>query len=312
MKFKLFILCLINCSFITTVFSQDYQYVYYFDKDLNSCKKADAIVNGKGFWDGKLFKLDYFVNQTGLLLMSVHYTDSTLNIPNGPFKSYYINTRLEKEGNYDNGLMQGLWQQWDDRGFKTDSSIYEKDYKIRYATFRHYNKDKKLSSYTFTDSLSSYTFTDSLQNTFEEKHFSEKGIVLSEVHFFGQRGLLKTYDSTGVIEKADSVFTREEIEAGFPGGQAGWNNFLKKNLNGDVPTDNGAKEGTYTVVVRFKINKDGTLSDIETETNNGYGIEKEAIRIIKISPKWIPAKQYGRFVNAYRRQPITFLVQIAR
>jgi periplasmic protein TonB len=38
-------------------------------------------------------------------------------------------------------------------------------------------------------------------------------------------------------------------------------------------------------------------------------MEAEVIRMIKRSPKWIPAQQEGRFVNAYRQQPVTFVVE---
>jgi len=38
-------------------------------------------------------------------------------------------------------------------------------------------------------------------------------------------------------------------------------------------------------------------------------MEEEAVRVIKKGPKWTPAIQNGRQVNAYRKQPITFQVQ---
>ena len=38
-------------------------------------------------------------------------------------------------------------------------------------------------------------------------------------------------------------------------------------------------------------------------------MEEEVMRIIKKGPKWIPAMQNGRPVNAYRRQPVTFMVE---
>ncbi|GAB2807301.1 energy transducer TonB [Ferruginibacter profundus] len=302
MTHKLFIFCFISFFFSSTGFAQ-YKYIYYFDKDLNSCKLAEAIITGKGYKDEGLFKLDYFVNQTGLLLMTVHYTDSTLNVPQGLFRSYYSNAVLEKEGNYDNGLWQGLWQQWNDKGLKTDSIIYDKDIRIRFAKFEYYGKEKARTLYTFTDSLA---------NTYTQLYFFNNGNPSSEVVFTGQKGVLKKYDNTGTFIKSDSVFSREEIEASFPGGPQAWNEFLKKNLHGDVPSDHGAPNGMYTVVVKFRVTKDGTLADIVTETSPGYGIENEAIRIMKKSPKWIPAKQYGRFVNAYRRQPLTFLVDNGR
>ena len=43
-------------------------------------------------------------------------------------------------------------------------------------------------------------------------------------------------------------------------------------------------------------------------TNWGYGMENEVVRIIKNSPAWVPAVQDGKQVQAYRKQPITFVV----
>ena len=82
-----------------------------------------------------------------------------------------------------------------------------------------------------------------------------------------------------------------------------------KNLKANVPVKKKAPAGTYTVVIRFIVNKDGRIRSIEPETSFGYGMEEEVMRIIKKGPKWIPAMQNGRPVNAYRRQPVTFMVE---
>ena len=113
----------------------------------------------------------------------------------------------------------------------------------------------------------------------------------------------------GIISQ-DSLkyFEKVEIEAEFPGGIQAWRRFLEKNLNANVPAINGAPAGTYHVVVRFIVDKDGTLSDFKKETNYGYGMEEEVLRVFNKSPKWIPASDKGRNVKAYRQQPITFLV----
>ncbi len=107
----------------------------------------------------------------------------------------------------------------------------------------------------------------------------------------------------------DKIFTKVENEAAFPGGEAAWRRYLEKNLNASTPVDNGAPEGTYQVIVRFIVSKDGSISDVQAESKHGYGMEDEAVKIIKKGPKWTPALQNGRNVNAYRRQPITFVVQ---
>ncbi len=106
----------------------------------------------------------------------------------------------------------------------------------------------------------------------------------------------------------DKIFTKVEIEAEYPGGQGAWKKFLERNLNGQVATDNQAPAGKYTVVVRFIVAKDGSVSDITPETSAGFGMEQEAVRAIKKAPKWTPAQQNGNIVKAYRRQPITFVV----
>jgi hypothetical protein len=105
------------------------------------------------------------------------------------------------------------------------------------------------------------------------------------------------------------VFTTVEVEAGFPGGQSGWINYLRKNLNANVPADNAAPIGKYTVIAKFAVGPDGSLSDIGTETNLGYGMEKEVLRIIQKSGKWDPAIKDGKPIKAYRRQPVTFQIE---
>jgi periplasmic protein TonB len=109
-------------------------------------------------------------------------------------------------------------------------------------------------------------------------------------------------------EDENHIFEKVEIEASFTGGEGAWKKFLERNLNPNAPVDNGAPEGTYTVYVQFVVSKDGSISDVRALTNHGYGMEAEAMRVIKKGPKWIPAVQNGRQVNAYRKQPITFQV----
>lgn len=106
-------------------------------------------------------------------------------------------------------------------------------------------------------------------------------------------------------EDENKVFEKVEIEAAFEGD---WRKFLERNLNPSTPVDNGAPEGTYTVIVQFIVDRQGNMSDVKALTNHGYGMEQEAVRVIKRAPKWRPAIQNGRQVNAYRKQPITFVV----
>ena len=95
-------------------------------------------------------------------------------------------------------------------------------------------------------------------------------------------------------EDENKIFEKVEIEASFTGGEGAWKKYLERNLNPNAPVDNGAPEGTYTVYVQFVVSKDGSISDVKALTNHGYGMEAEAMRVIKKGPKWIPAVQNGR------------------
>jgi protein TonB len=113
-------------------------------------------------------------------------------------------------------------------------------------------------------------------------------------------------DSSKAVDT--TVFSLVEVDAEFPGGLDGWRNFLIHNLKGNTPVKKGAPLGTYRVIIQFIVSKDGSLSNFQAMTNFGYGMEEECIRVLKKSPKWQPAIQNGKTVNAYKRQPITFLV----
>ncbi|RYY56897.1 MAG: energy transducer TonB [Chitinophagaceae bacterium] len=113
---------------------------------------------------------------------------------------------------------------------------------------------------------------------------------------------------TKKVEDENKIFEKVEIEASFKGGEGAWRKFLERQLNPNAPIDNGAPEGVYTVYVQFVVSKDGSISDVKALTSHGYGMEAEAVRVIKKGPSWVPAVQNGRPVNAFRKQPITFQV----
>ena len=117
-------------------------------------------------------------------------------------------------------------------------------------------------------------------------------------------------DKKGIIlektgDVSDEPFRKVEVEARFDGN---WEKFLLRNLNPETAGENGAPAGTYKVIIEFVVDKEGKVSDIKAITNHGYGMEKEAMRVLKKADKWIPANQNGQPVKAYRLQPITFEV----
>jgi len=274
------------------------RYIYYLDATLTTVEKSKAVVLGEGSYENGAFRLNCYSMNRDKLFLTAYCTDSTLSEFNGLFTSFHLNGSREEEGNYKNGSKEGVWQKWDTLQRKIDSTVYLQDQPTLSTTFSYYKNG----------ALSYSTTKDSLLDTYSSVSYTKEGIKSSEVFFHGQKGVFKSFTENGIV--TDSVFTREEKEAGFPGGEKGWRSYLERNLNPAVPVKRKAPPGTYNIRIKFIVQKDGSISDISAETNYGYGMEEEVIRVITKGPKWIPAVQYGRKVKAYRIQPVTFVVSL--
>ncbi len=103
---------------------------------------------------------------------------------------------------------------------------------------------------------------------------------------------------------SDSVFSKLEVEAEPSGGNKAWNQYIMTRLQNNA--DKIIKSGEYGVcIVKFIVGKDGKIREAEATTMKGTALAEVAVSIISNGPKWHPALQYGRAVNAYRLQPIT-------
>lgn len=115
---------------------------------------------------------------------------------------------------------------------------------------------------------------------------------------------------TGVVaapvekkEDPDKIFTKVEIEASFPGGPSAWQKYVSRAIQSQL--DEFTESDYGTCVVRFIVDRNGVVSDVQATTMKGSKLAEIAVNAIRKGPKWTPAQQNGRFVNAYRLQPVT-------
>jgi periplasmic protein TonB len=139
--------------------------------------------------------------------------------------------------------------------------------------------------------------------TFNQEGAKDEGLVAPPV----EKGT-GVVEAPKVEEDYDKVFTVVQIPAEFPGGTSAWTRYLERNLNRDIPSENGAPPGRYTVIVSFTVSKTGAISDVSAENDPGYGTKAEAMRVITKGPSWKPAVQNGRNVIYRHKQSITFVV----
>lgn len=102
------------------------------------------------------------------------------------------------------------------------------------------------------------------------------------------------------------IFLLAEEDAEFPGGADSLVAFIKRNLVYPEEALNNHIQGR--VYVSFCIEKDGNISSIKVLRDIGGGCGAEAVRIVKMMPKWKPAKQNGRVVRSQYNMPIQFVL----
>lgn len=84
------------------------------------------------------------------------------------------------------------------------------------------------------------------------------------------------------------LFIECDVPPTYPQGDIELAKFIKLNLK--YPKEALEKEIEGKVWCKFFIEIDGTITDIKVVKSLGYGCDEEALRIIKLMPKWIPAK----------------------
>ena len=296
-KSKLVTVLLLTIHF--NAYAQNRIYTYYLNERMESVAKQKAMVIAKGRKLDTIYLMQYYQLPDNCLLGMEQYKDSTLSVLHGERILYYPDRQVKEKTYYQNNSLSGLMMKWDSTGNLTDSGYYNDDHlvfgvKKRYVNHRWlYNKVE----------------TDSINNTLRDTDYDSSGHKLREIAFTGSNGTWTEYHKDGSVESVDSVFTREDREAKFPPENGGWRAFLQRNLDGMVPIRNGAAGGQGTVMIQFIVEKDGTISNLKPLTKIGFGAEEEVLRILKKSPKWIPANRYGKAVKAYRRQPVTFQIR---
>jgi protein TonB len=100
------------------------------------------------------------------------------------------------------------------------------------------------------------------------------------------------------------IVTFAEQMPEFEGGVEEMNKYLGKNIQyPPVAKENGI-EGK--VIIQFVVGTDGKITQVEAVKKLGWGLEEEAIRVVKSMPAWRPGKQNGKPVTVRYTIPVLF------
>lgn len=108
-------------------------------------------------------------------------------------------------------------------------------------------------------------------------------------------------------EVENKVFDVVEQMPSFPGGPSALMKYLSENVRYPVVAQENGVQGR--VVVSFVVEKDGHITDVKVVRSVDPSLDKEAARVVKSMPSWIPGKQNGSAVRVKYNVPVSFKLQ---
>ena len=103
------------------------------------------------------------------------------------------------------------------------------------------------------------------------------------------------------------VFDVVEQMPSFPGGPTALMTYLSQNTKYPVVAQENGVQGR--VVVSFVVERDGSITDVRVVRSVDPSLDKEATRVVKSMPNWIPGKQNGSTVRVKYNVPVSFKLQ---
>ncbi len=110
-----------------------------------------------------------------------------------------------------------------------------------------------------------------------------------------------------VVDKPEEVFTSVEQMPQFPGGDEALMKFLSSHINYPPMAAENNIQGK--VILQFVVGKDGRVGEVKIARSVDKDLDKEAMRVVKSLPKFIPGRQNGQAVPVWYTLPVSFKLQ---
>lgn len=129
----------------------------------------------------------------------------------------------------------------------------------------------------------------------------------TEVQPFGEVNqnivVTQAFDET-VALAAENMAAPDDCLPEFPGGWIAVMEYMVKNIKYPEQAEKDGLEGR--VVVKFKVETDGSIGDVTVAKSLGPVLDAEAVRVVKNMPRWTPGRENGKTVAVSMLIPIEF------
>ncbi|MBR2234250.1 MAG: energy transducer TonB [Prevotella sp.] len=174
-------------------------------------------------------------------------------------------------------------------------------------------QDQLMNSEKFTDYAMDDEAPQEVTKTQDETEKSD--VAISSVTFDqgSDEGQQVLKQNEVVVEKVEQkeeetkIFEVVEQMPQFPGGDAALMQYLSSHIKYPVVAEENGIQGR--VVCTFVVERNGSITDVRVVKSVDPSLDKEAVRVIKSMPNWIPGKQNGSAVRVKYTVPVTFRLQ---
>jgi TonB family protein len=279
--------------------------------------------------DKDLYRVfDYYLNGK-IKMLATSLTKDVSLVFDGACISYFPNGKRSSTAQFKNGRFVGLITNYYPNG-KLFNILKVKDLSSRY--YGYYNRYSPSTGIGYTvevvelrDSTGNIlalngtghvvAFDEDFKKVLREgdiknnkKEGEWRGIIADTARYicFFHKDDLKSGESFTNSGK-HYTFKQIEVKAVFSDGNEAFYSFIKKNLQ--YPETARKHDVKGTVMVGFYVETNGTISDVKVVRGLFKSLDDEAVRVISLSPLWIPASEFGIPMRTYYTAPVDFFGQ---
>lgn len=251
---------------ILVLYAQDIIYIDQFCKKTSSSSAAYKRVIDKQ--KHSYVVKDYFLS--GRLFMDATCSSANLQgkiVYDGKCNYYYEDGKKRIDGYFLNNHPLGIWKYFSEDGMDSITTKFDE------------NDRQIVLESSYSNRLKKENKEKSLKNGSDSNSVSEKS-----------------------NERSGKIIA---IDAEFPGGKQALEQYIKGDFH--YPKEALSRRISGIVKIYFEVDKTGELENIKPLSQSiGFGLEEEAMRIIKNMPTWVPASQNGKVGKQRRSIPFNY------
>ncbi|MDP9079544.1 MAG: TonB family protein [Bacteroidota bacterium] len=250
---------------------------------------------------------EYFKNGKLGLITGSKTKDINL-LYQGKFITYFPNGKKKKIGNFVDGRQIGQEVAYYPNGnvhtvkdYQTDGTVFFRDCRDSTGSVLAENGNGKWIQFN-----SDYTVIIAKGNIengiVKGKRIEKESDYKNHTLVNGKGGTL----SSTIVDTpwAKPKYKGIEVVPEFPGGMEAFGKFLRKNIRYPYDAKQNGTQGN--VIVSFIVEMDGSFTDMRVSRGIGDGCDEEALRVMKLMPRWKPGMQGGKAVRVAYSVPVYF------